>query len=111
LNEVERRRLHLGLGYPSMFVYCTRHLGYSSSAASRRIQAARCVRDYPEVYELLEKNELNLITVSLVASILKADNAKELIGRIRGRSQGEVEEIVRHAALRYRCGPPAGIWR
>jgi hypothetical protein len=45
LIEVERRRLHLGLGYASMFDYCTRHLGYSSSAASRRIQAARCVRD------------------------------------------------------------------
>jgi hypothetical protein len=33
LIEVERRRLHLGLGYPSLFEYCTRHLGYSSTAA------------------------------------------------------------------------------
>ena len=55
LNEVERRRLHLRLGYPSLFEYCTRHLGYSSSAAGRRIHAARCVRDYPEIYGLLEK--------------------------------------------------------
>jgi hypothetical protein len=94
LIEVERRRLHLGLGYPSMFDYCTRHLGYSSSAASRRIQAARCIRDYPEVYALLEKNEVNLITVSLIASILGEANARDLLAKIRGKSQREVEAIV-----------------
>jgi 5-methylcytosine-specific restriction endonuclease McrA len=94
LIEVERRRLHLGLGYASMFDYCTKHLGYSSSAASRRIQSARCVRDYAEVYALLEKNEVNLVTISLVASILTESNAKDLIAKIRGKSQREVEEIV-----------------
>jgi hypothetical protein len=94
LIEVERRRLHLGLGYPSMFEYCTGHLGYSNSAAGRRVQAARCIRDYPEVCGLLEKNELNLITVALVASILTGSNAKELISQIRGKTQREVEALV-----------------
>ena len=94
LNEVERRKLHLSLGYPSLFEYCTRHLGYSSSAAGRRIHAARCVRDFPEVYGLLEKNDVTLITVSLVASILNKTNKDDLLGRIRRRSQREVEAIV-----------------
>jgi hypothetical protein len=94
LIEVERRRLHLGLGYPSMFEYCLQHLGYSASAAARRIRSARCVRDYPEVYRLLEKNEVTLITISLVAPILEETNAKDLIGKIRGKSQREVEAIV-----------------
>ena len=94
LIEVERRRLHVGLGYASMFDYCTRHLGYSSSAASRRIQSARCIRDYPEVYGLLEKNEVNMVTISLVASILNESNAEHVLGRIRGKSQREVEAIM-----------------
>jgi hypothetical protein len=94
LIEVERRRLHLGLGYASMFDYCTRHFGYSSSAAGRRIQSARCIRDYPEAHGLLEKNEVNLVTISLVASILDESNAKDLIAKIRGKSQREVEAIV-----------------
>ena len=94
LVEVERRRLHLELGYPSLFEYCLRHLGYSSSAASRRIHTARCIRDYPEVYGLLEKNEVNLSSVSLVASILKKENKDDLLMRIRNRSQKEVEAIV-----------------
>jgi 5-methylcytosine-specific restriction endonuclease McrA len=94
LIEVERRRLHLGLGYPSMFEYCLRHLGYSGSAAARRIRAARCVRDYPEVYALLARNEVTLITISLVAPILDDSNAKDLIAKIQGKSQREVESIV-----------------
>ena len=94
LIEVERRKLHLSLGYPSLFEYCTRHLGYSSSAAGRRIHAARCIRDFPEIYGLLEKNEVNLSSVSLVASILTETNKDDLLGRIRNRSQKEVEGIV-----------------
>ena len=94
LNEVERRRLYLSLGYPSLFEYCTRHLGYSSSAAGRRIHAARSIRDFPEVYAFLEKNEVTLITVPLVASILTRENRNDLLLRIRNKSQREVEAIV-----------------
>jgi hypothetical protein len=94
LIEVERRRLHVGLGYASMFDYCTRHLRYSSSAAARRIHNARCIRDFPEVLGLLEKNEVNLSTVSLVSSILTRENYKDILNRVRNRSQKEVEGIV-----------------
>ena len=94
LIEVERRRLYLGLGYPSLFEYCVRHLGYSSSGAGRRIPAARCIRDYPEVYRLLEKNEVNLSSISLVAPILTKENKDDLLRRIRNKSQKEVEAIA-----------------
>jgi len=94
LIEVERRKLHLRLGYPSLFEYCTRHLGYSSSAAGRRIHAARCIRNYPEVYGLLEKNEVTLITISLVASIMNESNRKNLLAQVRNKSQRQVELIV-----------------
>jgi 5-methylcytosine-specific restriction endonuclease McrA len=77
-----------------MFEYCLGRLGYSASAAARRIRSARCIRDYPEVYRLLEKNEVTLITISLVAPILEETNAKDLIEKIRGKSQREVEAIV-----------------
>jgi hypothetical protein len=111
LIEVERRRLHVGLGYASMFDYCTRQLRYSSSAASRRIQAARCIRDYPEVYGLLQRNEVNLVTISLVASILTESNAKDVLAKIRGKTQREVEEIASAyrppVALRDRARP---VW-
>ena len=111
LIEVERRRLHVGLGYASMFDYCTRHLGYSSSSAARRIHTARCLRDYPEVYGMLERNEVNLVTISLVASILNETTVKDLLSKIRGKSQREVEAIASAyrppVALRDRARP---VW-
>ena len=40
LNEIGRRNLHLKLGFASMFDYCTSGLGYSASAAARRLRTA-----------------------------------------------------------------------
>lgn len=94
LNEVERRKLHLRLGYSSMFVYCTQALRYSESAAGRRIAAARCMRRVPHVDALLERREVSLMSLGLVASILTPENAPELLERIRGKSKLEVERIV-----------------
>lgn len=94
LNEIERRRLHLKLGHASMFDYCTSRLGYSASAASRRIRTARCVARFPEVFALLETNDVNLSTISQASRVLTADNKDALLARLVGKSQREVEAIV-----------------
>jgi hypothetical protein len=94
LNEIERRRLHLKLGYASMFDYCTSGLAYSSSAAARRIRTARCIARFPEVLALLESNEVNLSTVSQVSRVLTPENKDALLTQIRSKSQREVDAIV-----------------
>lgn len=94
LNEVERRRLFLKRGHASMFTYCTSGLGYSASAAKRRICTARCIVRFPEVLGLLKSNDVNLSTVTQVSRILRPDNAGAVLARIRGKSQREVEAIV-----------------
>jgi 5-methylcytosine-specific restriction endonuclease McrA len=94
LNEVERRQLHLKLGHSSMFDYCTAGLGYSSSAAYRRIQTARCIARYPGLNEMLQRNEVNLSTVAQASRILNENNHRELLSRICGKSQREVESIL-----------------
>src|SRR5436190_2042427 len=47
LDEVDARRLYLGAGYSSLFMYCTQALHLSEQAAYDRIAAARCGRRYP----------------------------------------------------------------
>ncbi len=94
LNEIERRKLHLKLAYSSMFDYCTKGLGYSESAAVRRIRSARCAARYPEVYALLESNDVNLTTLSLAVRVLRPHNKDGLLERIRGCSQAQVKAIV-----------------
>ena len=94
LNEVERRRLHLKLGYSSMFVYCTEHLCYSESTAARRVQAARCVSRFPKVEALLVSGEINLVTLGLVANLLTPQNVDWFLEKIRNKRQREVEAIA-----------------
>ena len=103
LNELERRRLHLDRGYSSLFDYCVRHLKYSSSAAARRIQAARCIRRYPVMEKMLRDRDLSLSTISLIASILSPENHRAILSRVRGASYREVERI----ACEYR--PPVAL--
>ena len=94
LIEMDRRRLYSDMGYASLFEYCTRHLGYSESGANRRIRAARCVQDFPEVYDMLEKNELALCKVSLIYGTLTDENQSKLLPEIRNRSYRKINEIV-----------------
>lgn len=94
LNEIERRRLHLQLGYSSMFAYCTGHLRYSESAAGRRLQVARCLLRFPEIGLFLERGEVTVVTVSQIASVLTKATANELLEKIRGKTQADVEAIA-----------------
>ena len=94
LNEIERRSLHLRLGYSSLFAYCTGHLRYSASAAARRVQAARCLRCFPRVGPLLQSGEINLMTLGLVANLLTEATLDSWLDRIRGKTQREVEAIA-----------------
>ena len=103
LNEMEKRRLHLDLGYSSLFDYCTRKLKYSSSAAARRIQAARCIRRFPVVLKMLQAGELSLSTVASIASILNPQNCETILKRVEGASCRQVERI----ACEYR--PPVAV--
>lgn len=98
LIEIEDRKLHLELGYSSMFSFCTEKLGYSESEAGRRIIAARCIHSYPKVYRLLCDGEVNLSTVSTFAGILTSENAEEVLCAVCGKSRSEVQEYV----ARYR---------
>ena len=60
LREVDRRRLYAEAGYPSLWEFCIRELGYSEGAASRRINSMRLLRDMPELKRDIEEGKHNL---------------------------------------------------
>ena len=94
LNEIARRKLYLELGFGSLYDYCIRRLHYSGSSACRRIQAARCIREHPEVLGLVEAGELDLGTVYLIERVLTEENCAEILARVSGRSYREVKRVV-----------------
>jgi hypothetical protein len=64
LREVEGRMLHLEMGYPDLYTFAMKELGYSSGAAYRRISAMRLLKSVPEAAPKLESGELGLENAS-----------------------------------------------
>lgn len=60
LREVERDRHFLEMGYPSLFEFATRELGYSAPAAQRRISAMRLLKAVPEAEGAIAEGSLIL---------------------------------------------------
>jgi 5-methylcytosine-specific restriction endonuclease McrA len=109
LAELDARRLYLGEGYASLFTYCTQVLHLSEHAAYGRIEAARAVRRYPVLLEMLADGALTLTTLALLAPQLTPENHPELLDRARRQSKREVEALV--AELRPQPPVPASVRR
>ena len=90
LAEIDARKLFLREACPSMFVYCTKILGFSESASYYRITGARVARQYPVVLECIREGELHLSGVSLLAPHLTPENHRELLASARHCSKREM---------------------
>lgn len=100
LAEMERRQLHLGAGYPSLFAYCTAVLRLSEYEAYGRVQAARAIRSFPRVLDMLGEGSLTLTTAQLLARNLTRENQAELLPAAAGKSKWQVQELLaRHVPM------------
>lgn len=90
LAEVDFRGLYRDLGYSSLFTFCTERLGYSKSAAFRRVEGARMLKTNPEVYELISSGKLALCTVSELSKVQDKRKRSELLHLAIGKSKKEV---------------------
>ena len=94
LAEFDARRLYLGAGFSSLFTYCCGVLRLSEGEAYNRIEAARAVRKFPQVLELLRDGSLSLTTARMLASHLTHENAAALLELASGKSKRELEEVL-----------------
>lgn len=78
LQEIERRKLFLELGFGSLFDFTTKELGYSESAAYRRIQAMRLMKAVPEVKHKISEGSLTLTTAAQMQTFIKAEKKKNV---------------------------------
>jgi hypothetical protein len=79
LREIEKRRLFSDLGYGSLFEYAVRELGYSEPSASRRIQSARLLKDFPELEKKISDGSLTMTNVAQAAQAFKNENITDPI--------------------------------
>lgn len=105
MNRIQKERIYLEWGFSSMYEVLVRGLGYSSSAAFRRIEAAKILLSVPEVEEKLEAGQVNLTTLARAQTIMKAqekatgkrlttDFKKRVISAIEEKSADEAERSL-----------------
>jgi hypothetical protein len=94
LAEFDARRLFLGAGFSSTFKYCLEVLHLSEDAAYNRIEAARTVRRYPVVLDMLVAGRLSPTTTRLLARHLTVENHEALLAAASGKSKQEVETLL-----------------
>ena len=71
IKEIDRRKLFLKMGFPSLYEYLTKEIGYSAGAAQRRIDAARFSEKVPEVLDQIKAGSLNLSQISKVQQAIR----------------------------------------
>lgn len=104
IREVDGRKMFLSFGFPSLFDYLTKRMGYSNASAQRRIDAARLVQDVPNVLAHIESGEINLSQISVIAQAIRqvakcsqkvdVETKESLINNIIGKGLNETEVIV-----------------
>ena len=94
LVEFDARRLYLREGCSSLFTYCTHVLHLSEGSAYNRIETARAARRYPKVLEALERGDLTLTAVRLLAPHLTPANHGEVLAAARHRSKQGIQELI-----------------
>jgi 5-methylcytosine-specific restriction endonuclease McrA len=105
IAEIDQRKLFLDNPYPSLFEYLVREHGYSPSAAMRRIDGARLLRQLPEVAEKIESGSINLSQVSLIQRaerevrreskmVIPVHTKRELLTKIEHQTQAKSEQVI-----------------
>jgi hypothetical protein len=94
LVEFDARRLYLREGCSSLFTYCTQVLHLSEGSAYNRIETARAARRHPEVLEALERGDVTLTTVRLLAPHLTPGNRREVLTAARYKSRQGIQELI-----------------
>ena len=102
LAEIERRRLHLEMGFGSMFDLLTKHFKFSEGAAARRLSAMRLAKEVPAVTEAIETGKLTLCAANQVQQFFRnelkqgktytPEQKSDLTKTMEGKSRRECEK-------------------
>ncbi len=109
LDEFDRRRAWLELGYGSLWTWCLEALHLREGVAGRRIAAMKVLRRFPGLAAALRDGRLCLSTLALLGQVLTEENAEELVARAAFRTMAEVDHLV--ASLKPRQAPREGLRR
>src|SRR5512135_1368157 len=94
LAEFDQRQAWRELGYSSLFVYLTRHLGVSNGSAHYRSVAARLVQRHPALLEALREGKICFSVMVELSKVLTLENEAEVLPRFFHRSKNEARAVT-----------------
>ena len=105
IKEIDSRRTFLELGFGSLFDYLVQGVGYSEGSAQRRIDAARLLKEIPEIAEKIQSGQIKLNQISLVqkaarevfktkAVKVSAQDKIELLDKLDSKNHHESQKEV-----------------
>jgi hypothetical protein len=100
IAEIDERKLWAGHAFPSMFAFCVERFHMSEQVTAKRIWAARTARRFPIVLEMVERGELHLGAIHLLARHLTADNCRDVLQCAVHKSSREIEKLIAALAPR-----------
>lgn len=100
IGEVDRRRLHLWVGYSTMFEYCVGRWKYSRDDAYRRLHAARACRRHPQAYAMIQEGSMTISALATLEPFLADHGGLALIEKAKGLGRREIEQLVAALAPR-----------
>ena len=93
IKEVDTRKLYLERAYSSLYEYLTKELSYSGSAAMRRIEAARLLKEVPLLKEKIQDGSLNLSQIGELSKAIK-EKEKTLEGKVSASQKAELVATI-----------------
>jgi HNH endonuclease. len=105
IKEIDSRKMYFEFGFPSLFEYLVEEVKYVGGSAQRRIDAARLMKDVPEVGEKIRTGEITLGQITLVQKAVRkvsrkksvkvsAQQKSELINNITNMTEAQSEQHV-----------------
>lgn len=95
LPEVNRRRLYMKKGFPSIFVFAAKLCGLSREQVQRALKLEQRFADKPALKKALVDGEVSMHKLARVASIATAKNEAQLARACMTLPQSSLETMVR----------------
>ncbi|MBL6990699.1 MAG: HNH endonuclease [Bacteriovoracaceae bacterium] len=101
LEEIDRRKVFIDHGVPSLYKFCTRILKYSDCEAAVRVKVVRAFKASPIIKEKIQDGSLSLTTAASLYSFFKNNkqqNKDDVVKKVCGKSSRQAKDILNFLA-------------
>ena len=100
IAEIDERKLWAAHACSSMFSVCMERFPMSEQVTATRLWATRTARRFPVILTMVERGELHLGAIHLLAKHLTEENYVRVLERAKHKSSREIERLAAELAPR-----------